>query len=185
MSKKSELSRQNFDKLLAWLDSDRNIAGSKYESIRARLVEIFYARGCPVAEELADEAIDRVAQKVEVLSATYEGEPIRYFCAVAKNIFLEFTREPKTEELPDKLAEPAAAQDEADIYSQCLNKCLRKLSSMQQQLIIGYYQREKQAKIKARRNLGQLLGISTETLRVRAFRLRKDLEKCVLNCARQ
>lgn len=185
MTKKFEISRDNFEKLLAWLDSDKDIAGCKYESIRARLIEIFYARGCPIAEELADKVIDRVARKVEDVSATYEGDPARYFYAVAKNIFLEFRRMPKTEELPAKLAEKETVQDDADIYYKCLEECLGKLSSSQQQLIIEYYQLEKQAKIKARIKLGELLQISTETLRVRAFRLRQQLKKCVSDCVRR
>ncbi|HKP37054.1 MAG TPA: hypothetical protein VJT71_09355, partial [Pyrinomonadaceae bacterium] len=58
------LAQEDFDRLLAWLDADRERAGVIYEKIRWRLITIFAARNCVTPEDLADETLDRVARKV-------------------------------------------------------------------------------------------------------------------------
>src|SRR5262245_44374262 len=40
-TKDRSVSREAFDLMLAWLDSDRERAGQKYEEIRYRLIKIF------------------------------------------------------------------------------------------------------------------------------------------------
>lgn len=82
MYKTPEINPEEFEKLLLWLDRDRESAGRAYEQIRLRLIKIFYARKCSVAEELADETIDRVAKKAASLLESYKGEPALYFYAV-------------------------------------------------------------------------------------------------------
>ncbi|MFL6230009.1 MAG: hypothetical protein ACJ741_14655, partial [Pyrinomonadaceae bacterium] len=67
MSKQWTLTRDAFEGLLTWLDSDREQAGKKYEDIRSSLIKIFTWRGVAEAEELADETINRVARKVKDL----------------------------------------------------------------------------------------------------------------------
>src|SRR5215212_7380200 len=60
-----------FDKLLLCLAPDRERAGEEYELLRFKLLEYFRARACFCDEELADEVLNRLAQKVAA------GEPIR------------------------------------------------------------------------------------------------------------
>ena len=48
------LTQGAFDKMLAWLDTDRNLAGEKYEKLRIKLIKIFTCRGCDSPEDLAD-----------------------------------------------------------------------------------------------------------------------------------
>ena len=50
--------------MLAWLDSDRERAGQKYEEIRCGLIKIFVCQGCTDPEGLADETINRVIRKI-------------------------------------------------------------------------------------------------------------------------
>jgi len=57
------LTQEAFDRLLQWLDQDRDEAGLKYESIRSKLIRIFKRYGWTTAEDLADESINRVTQK--------------------------------------------------------------------------------------------------------------------------
>lgn len=182
MVNKSEIGQDNFEKLLYWLDTEKETAARKYESIRMGLINVFYARGCHVAEEMADETIDRVTRKVHTLAESYEGEPARYFFAVAKKVFLEHNRKPKTVELPANLVQNEKDATETDTAFECLEKCLRELSADQREFIIEYYQGERSAKLERRKKLQLSLGISGEALRVRAFRVRSSLQKCVLNC---
>lgn len=182
MAKGPEITQDNFEQLLDWLDPCRDKAAEKYESIRARLIKIFYARGCFPAEELADETIDRVTKKSADLSMSYTGDPALFFYGVAKNLILEFRRKPRFEELPRTISNAPDEETEDDEYSDCLDRCLGRLDQSQHELIITYYQGEKREKIIRRKTLQSRLGISGEALRVRVLRIRSGLQRCVLNC---
>jgi RNA polymerase sigma factor (sigma-70 family) len=183
MTEKAEISSESFEKLLHWLDTDRERAGDKYQAIRARLIKIFINRGCHLAEELSDETIDRVAKKIEYLKETYRGDPSLYFYAVAKKVFLEFLRKPKAEDLPaGDIKQITNEANEIEHYYECLDSCLQKLSQDQRELILKYYQMEKSAKIDLRKSLAKQSQMKYEQLRVYVFRIRKDLRKCILSC---
>lgn len=182
MARAPEITPDNFEQLLGWLDPSRDTAAAKYESIRARLIKIFYARGCHAAEELADETIDRVTRKAPELAANYTGEPALFFYGVAKKVLLEFGRKPRLEELPRTIATQVEQDDDENEYSDCLDRCLEKLEPDQHRLIIDYYQGEKREKITRRKRLQTELGITSEALRVRVLRIRTTLQKCVVNC---
>jgi len=86
MSKRQSPTREAFDKLLAWLDPDRDQAVELYERIYFRVVRILAAKGCFEAEELADQTVNIVASKIDELTKTYQGDPALYFYGVAKKI---------------------------------------------------------------------------------------------------
>src|SRR6185503_4743764 len=92
MKKNWVLSQESFDALLDWLDPDRERAGQKYEDIRQRLIRIFASRSCYEAEDLADETINRVANKVQEMRSSYEGNPALFFYAVGNKVHLEYLR---------------------------------------------------------------------------------------------
>src|SRR6266550_5419038 len=92
MNKDWVLTRESFDSLLAWLDSERDEAGRKYEEIRLRLIKIFVCRGCHEPEDLADETINRVSKKLREIESTYLGNPALYFYGVANKVHLEYLR---------------------------------------------------------------------------------------------
>jgi len=183
VTKNSRISHDNFEQLLFWLDADREAAGHRYETIRARLIKIFLAQKFCAAEELADETIDRVAGKVNQIHNSYEGEPARYFYAVARNVMLENHRKKLPVELPQNLAQPENNQMEiVNINHQCLDLCLKKLPAEKKRFIIEYYQGEKSIKLERRQAMADKEGISNHVLRNRALRLRANLQKCVLGC---
>lgn len=84
------LTKEAFEQLLASLDTNREHAGQKYENLRRKLIEFFEARGSRSPTDHADEAINRVARKVE------EGESVqdlnRYSYGVARLLFMETLR---------------------------------------------------------------------------------------------
>jgi len=49
-------------------------------------------------------------------------------------------------------------------------------------LIMVYYALEKRDKIEARKALAERFGISINNLRVRLYRIRAGLEKCIREC---
>ena len=67
MSKREPPSQEAFEKLLAWLDPDRDKAVEKYQRIYLRLVRVFATRGRADAEDLADQTVNVVASKIDSL----------------------------------------------------------------------------------------------------------------------
>lgn len=176
-----EINPEAFEKMLYWLDKDREIAGQKYEAIRSRLIKILSYRGCRDAEEIADETFDRAARKIDNLLESYEGNPAPYLFAIANKVFLEFQRKPVFQKLPEVIAQPEIEEDFQPEYD-CLQKCLGGISPEQREFIIDYYEEQKSAKIKNRKELAENSGIQNRNLYVRAFRIRQKLQKCVLEC---
>jgi DNA-directed RNA polymerase specialized sigma24 family protein len=175
-----DINQEQFDRLLGWLDPDRESAGLKYECIRKRLIKIFVCRGSKTPEELADKTINRVARKLPEIQAGYVGNPAHYFCGVASNVFLESLKKERTPAV--RLAPlPVADQVDERDYA-CLEKCVDKLSDSEKDLVLAYYQHEKHAKIDHRKKLAEQLGIGMNALRIRACRIRAALQECVELC---
>jgi RNA polymerase sigma factor (sigma-70 family) len=181
MNKDWVLTQESFDALLVWLDPNRELAGRQYENIRVRLIKIFTCRGCPDAEDLADETINRVTKRLPDIKAEYTGEKIRYFYGVANKVHLEYLRRKPVPPAP----EPANETDEIEGLYDCLEQCLEKLPRENRLIVVQYYQEDKQAKISHRKQLAEQLGIALNALRIRAFRIRSLLEECVQQCIEQ
>jgi RNA polymerase sigma factor (sigma-70 family) len=178
------LTREAFDRLLAWLDPDREQAGRKYEEIYSTLIKRFTRYGCNVPEELADITINRVARKLPEIEPTYVGDPAPYFYAVAYKVYQEWLRWPETVPLPQTDL-PAPPEDEMDSVQACLRRCIRHLNQRDQEVILQYYQGEKQVKIRLRKELALRLGLSLPALRLLAQRIRQKLKKLILLCLKQ
>jgi RNA polymerase sigma factor (sigma-70 family) len=181
MKKNWALSQESFDALLDWLDSDRERAGLMYERIRRNLIKIFINRGCAEAEDFADETINRVVSKLDRVKKEFTGDPARYFYGVANKIFLEFQRKKPPEP-------PLFAPDDVNRTEQeyrCLEHCMAHLSEENRELLLLYYQAEGKEKIEQRKLLADKLGIAPNALRIRAFRIRAALQKCVEKCVEE
>lgn len=179
------LDQADFDRLLEWLDDDdREVAGEKYEIIRRNLIKIFNCRGCPNPEELADETINRVASRVGVVAVTYTGDPSNYFYGVAKIVHLEYMKTRPTLVAP--LAPPSEEEQQAEqILYDCLENCVRALEAGSRNLVLEYYVGEKRDRIEKRKELADRLGITPAVLRLKAYRIRLGLQKCVAVCVRR
>lgn len=176
-------SPEAFDKLLAWLDPDRDRAGQKYQNIQSRLTSIFSCHGCADPEKLADETIDRVTAKIDWLRQNYVGEPARYFCGVSRNVLKEDFRNriPPTIPPRDENKIDESIQRKYD----CLDKCMSQLTAYNQSLVLAYYEAEGQAKIVRRKKLAEQSGITLTALRLRVFHIRVQLSKCLTVCLDQ
>ena len=192
MPRNSAIPTQGFEEILVWLDPDREVAAHLYIQLREDLENIFKWRGCSDPEWLTDEVFDRVAKKVHEVKPTYSGDPRLYFRAVANNLVKENLKKTRTQvsledvDLPQPIAtdskeEEAAAAD----IEECLQLCLQKLSAENRALILGYYGKEKQAKIDHRSELARQLGTSIQTLRVKVFRIRASLQECIEGCLKR
>ena len=176
-----DLTRESLDGLLALLDADRERAGEEYEVLRARLVRIFEWRGSVAPEEHADETLNRVARKVG------EGEAVRdvhaFAGGVARLVWLEaLKRERRTREALEHMPQREEVAVGSNARLECFDSCLGNLPDEARLLVVQYYREEKGAKIEARKKLANSLGIQHGTLRLRVYRLREQLEKCVNAC---
>ena len=186
--KQWKLTSSAFDGLLSWLGPDRERAGERYEEIRSLLIKGFQKQGCTIPDELADETINRVAKKLPEIAATYVGEPLRYFYAVAHHIHMEYLRRPKIDPLPqtelvaDGAPSPLEQLSDMEPEYTCLMHCLEHLRQQDRDLILQYYYGERQVKIRIRKELAERLGKKLENLRLTAQRIRKNLKSCIIDC---
>jgi DNA-directed RNA polymerase specialized sigma24 family protein len=179
------LDAAGFEKLLAFLDPDRDAAAEKYEDIRRRLVKLLQWRGCSSADDYADRAIDRVARRLVDGAPIEVRDPYQYFHGVAANILREYWREPArtaASEPPADIAmevDEARAEDQAELerYLARLDICLDELVPAQRRLLLAYHQGSGQ--IARRQALARELQIPINALRIRVHRIRMAVESCV------
>ena len=179
------LTQEAFDAFLTSLSEDRERAGERYLEIRNNLIKFFEWRGGPFPEEHADETINRIAKRVS------EREDVRnpagYYLGVARMILFEVNRERVRQdqtrrELPAPTITPYSDGSESQVA--CLRHCIQQLSAVNRELILRYYDGERRQKIDSRKRLADHLGIPVKTLRMRALRVREQLQQWVENCER-
>jgi DNA-directed RNA polymerase specialized sigma24 family protein len=181
--REASLTVESFNNLLAWLHEDRDEAGRVYEEIRSKLIKGFKSHSCNVSEELADETINRVTRKLPEIIETYVGDPRRYFFGVAYKVLLEYQRYGHLlVPLPEKELPFEERRDNVEVVYGCLENCLRHLAPQSRELILQFYQGEKQVKIKQRKELAERLNTKLANLRLQAHRIRAGLRKCILTC---
>jgi RNA polymerase sigma factor (sigma-70 family) len=190
------LTPEAIDGLLEQLDSDRGRAAEKYEQIRQRLMKLFRWRGCLAFEEYADRTIDRVARLIAEGAEIQTPSPYSLFYGVALNLLKEHWRESQREsEATNYLTRSQqAAEDPEDLMAQeeerreheariaCLRHCLGRLPPESLKLIKRYYADGDVLNKEQRKQTAAELGISVNALRVRAYRIRADVERCVRDC---
>ncbi len=178
LASRPRLNQDTFDQLLSFLDPDREEAGRRYVEIRHKLIYIFTCRGCSTPEDLADITMDRVADKTPAIADSYVGDKNLYFYGVARKVFLESVRKK-----PNRPPPPESVNTEEDeLMLECLEECIKKLTARNRRLILEYYKDDRGAKIDRRRKLADQLGIALNALRIRAHRIRMNLQSCVADC---
>lgn len=180
VTRQNQVSVEHFDSLLEWLDPDRERAGEKYQTIRARLVKIFTWKRCSDAESLADETLDRVMLRIPEVRQTYSGDPALYFHGVANKVFAEYISARGVEcraPVPDN-------QGTTDIekVNGCFERCLSNLSPSSRELVMNYYSEKRTKKLSSRADMAENLDVSASQLRVRVYRIRQALKTCIQTC---
>lgn len=180
MALSSRLTRERFDCLLAAFDADRDVAAGAYEQLRYRLVKFFSWEGARAPEDWADEVLDRVATRL------VEGEAIAsvpaYASGVARLALKEALRK-QDRERPGVIEMPVPPVEIPDHRSaDCLTRCLDGLAADTRSFILEYYNGDASERIATRHRMADRLGISMNSLRNRALRLRDRLEICLNSC---
>jgi DNA-directed RNA polymerase specialized sigma24 family protein len=175
-----------FNTLLLQLDADRDIAGQKYERIRAKLLKFFECRGCTEPEDLTDETINRVAARIEAGTQLWCSDPCAYFYGVARFVAREHQRVLARRPISldclggigrhrdllidtDQHAESVTLEEQLEY----LDLALESLGPRARRLVLAYYEGETGTTIKNRAMLADSLGIHTSALRTCVHRIRE------------
>ena len=173
------ISATGFARLLQRLHPDADRAAQEYERLRRALVKFFDWRGASPPEECADDALDRLVQKLE---QTVVQDVRKYLHGIARLVALERRRGPafsSIEDLPHAdVAATRPADDEHPLRDR-FDHCLGEMTEENRSLILRYYEGERSAKITNRHRLATGLGVTENALRSRVQRLRDRLEHCV------
>jgi DNA-directed RNA polymerase specialized sigma24 family protein len=191
-----DLTEQSLHRLLAFLDSDPHRAAERYEKVREKLTRFFEWKGCLPGDEYADETIDRVARRLEEGIETAPENPYLYFHGVALNVIRERWRKAERdarplETLPASQApaiDPFEAQRleavEGETHRRlgCLQDCLGCLPPPSRELLTVYHLGGAGVHIGRRKDLAERLNLPAGALRLRIYRIRRQVEQCLGRC---
>jgi DNA-directed RNA polymerase specialized sigma24 family protein len=172
------VSEDAFQRLLTALDADRDRAAVAYEQLRERTAGLLRWWGAVDPDDLADLTLDRVARKLSEGASIADGSFGAYVRGVARLFFYEARRRPRLNPGDAPYLAPPPSSD-PDLLG-CLESCLAQLNPEDRRLVLGYYGDGKLADV--RRRLGEELGVTMTALRIRAYRVRAQLERCVVGC---
>ena len=194
MKKNWAPSQDAFRHFLKWLDQGVDSGGRQYLEMRRRLTSYFDRKNCLASDELADETLTRVAQKLDEKGSITGMSPAHYCYVVAKFVFLEYLRRPEQSQpsLEDLTFAPQSGDSPSPAIAslaqermECLELCLGKITEPDRELILEYYQGEQRTKIERRARLAERLKLTLNALSIRACRIRQRLELCVRRCSGQ
>jgi DNA-directed RNA polymerase specialized sigma24 family protein len=181
---------EDLERLILRLDAQPAIAWERYATLRHHLTKIFQWKSCFPAEDLADEALDRVGKR---LKTERIDDVTGYSVGVARMLCLEAGRKKGRENsLNDLVGGTSGVPDPRNLESQIietidgqmwleyLQSCLAKLKPMDRVFILAYYSADTEKNKDHRRKLSERYGLSPGALRTHANRLRDRLESCVL-----
>jgi DNA-directed RNA polymerase specialized sigma24 family protein len=176
------LTPEAFSALLQALGPDEAAAADRYEALRRRLVRYFGWERCTFPEDRADEVLNRFARRLG------EGEPVtnpENYChgiarLVVREAHLEMVRQQAAARELRVMPQPDPPEEDA--ADQCLARCLANLDEEHQTMLLAYYEGEKSHRIRNRQVIAARLGVSLNTLRNRALRLREKMETCTRDC---
>jgi DNA-directed RNA polymerase specialized sigma24 family protein len=149
-------------------------AAEKYEDLRTRLIRFFEWQGCHTPEDSADTTFDRAIQKIDAGAIVPNVE--RFIYGIARYVLKE-CRKIEDLKVPLSLApETAQADTSDDIFLICLEQCLRELSSGGRAMLLEYHSGNNRDELAGKH------GLTLNALRIRIFKLTKNLEECAVPC---
>jgi DNA-directed RNA polymerase specialized sigma24 family protein len=194
-----DLTESAFGGLLDFLDPNRERAAAQYETLREKLIRFFEWKGCIPGDGYADETIDRVARRLEAGIESRPENPYLFFHGVAVNIVRERWRKAERDPQPLETLPPSrspavdpadadrrrAVELEEERRLECLQDCLDRLPPHSRELLTIYHLGGTGVHIGRRKDLAQTLNIPASALRLRVFRIRRQIEDCMGKCVRR
>ncbi len=186
MKRERDPTPEEFEMFLTWLDSDRDEAACKYNTIKIRLVQLFVSRGCIDAEALGDEVLNRVMVRVLEVREKY-SDPLRCCVGFVEFVYQEYRRDELKQQKTNPPPEPPDKEEleRREREDECLTQCLGELPQRDRDLVVRYFQGEKRVKISGRQKLAAEWTLTSNALRIKAHRLRKRVLLCLNTCLEQ
>jgi len=160
---------------------DHAADGSQYEKLRAKLIFFFTRRLLAFPEDLADEVLDRLTQRLA------QGTEMNSVGAFALGIARYVAQEQNGRKVHvqgvdpnffDNVPAPSVTLNGEDEIVR-MERCLKKLSRSESRLLRDYYLVAGRSLIDARKKLSETLSVSPTTLRQRVFLARQRLRECM------
>ncbi len=194
MTGPSDLTREALERLMELLAKGTEDPAASYLRLRQRLIKVVEIRAREsrlrsAPDDLADEAIVRVAGQLERGLEIRAQDPFKYFYGVARRVVQEAVRQElkngvslENEEVVASL--PGGEDDDKEERHRCLDECLGLLPGADRDLILDFYRGDRgQRRIIHRKRLARRLGMTLNALRIKAHRLRhKKLAPCIDSC---
>jgi hypothetical protein len=184
MANRSNMSQDDFDRLLQWFGPDRGMSGKKYLETHEKLTRLFHFNGCNRPEDLADEVMNRVAKKPPSLENP-NSDHIAVLLGFGRNVLHEYWRErARFDEARDLREEPSGMDESTlkELQAQCLDGCLEQLGEDAKYLLLEYHEYEPGEKIRHRKAMAEARHMTLNALRLRACRWKSVLADCVRSC---
>lgn len=165
-----------WDRFLALLNPDRDLAAVEYQRVYRTLLTFFRSRGCFDPEHCADDTIDRTMKRIDEVRSL-----LPFMRGVARRVVWEVSRNRRIQLGADVLNRVASREIDSlemllrERRLKCLDCCLQRLSSADREFVLAYHSCEKEEKAETKKMMAKAFGISVGSLRVRAFRLRREI----------
>jgi DNA-directed RNA polymerase specialized sigma24 family protein len=182
-----EATQDDLKRLLKRLDRDPEIAWESYLTVWQKLVKFFQHHNYAPAGDHAHEVLSRIARRDDLGDIRNVGA---FAYGVARKMISEKpNRETSLEGLPEATVSnwtsgPIDPTDNIDRQRKlrCIQHCLERLPENERNLFLSFELADSETRVHDRSKLAAGAGVSAGALRVRAFRIRRDLERCAGKC---
>jgi len=176
-----QLTPEAFGRFLEWLSGDNLTAVEAYQSLRRRLIRYFGQKACADPEDLFDETVDIMMEKIEQGGERIVN-PIAYCFGIARNVWLQDVRKRRSVSMDGDFASPEPQEPSTSEQElACLAHCVKQLPQSDRVVITRYHRSQGSEKIETRKVLAAGLG-GMNALRIKVCRIRKELRTCVVDC---
>jgi len=175
-----------FRGLLARLDPDPTKAWQAHEVLRKKLVAYFEYNHHLEAEELAEEALDRIAKRADLQTL---GNVVEFAFGIARNLCKEHLRRasrradiPDLEAMSDTENGNGNAEDailariSEERQLRCFHRAIQSLSAEEREMVRRYYPSEDGDLEAQRLSLAADLSLKVGALRTRMARIKEKLQ---------
>jgi DNA-directed RNA polymerase specialized sigma24 family protein len=175
-----ELDEAAFKMLLAALRTDAGDGSAEYLRLRQKVVKFFEFNRRQFADDLADEAMDRTADRLQEMGHIENLQGFAY--GVARNVLLEDLRKERRKkrmlEVLFRDLQLVPDSHPVELRHECLMHCLAELPKDKGDLVLKYYE----AGWGEKGRLAAELGKSENALAQAIFHTKPKLKSCVENC---
>jgi RNA polymerase sigma factor (sigma-70 family) len=166
-------------------------ADFKYEELSGKLVRFFRFKNVSDPENLSQEVILRLTERLKEHTKSPILEVEHYAFAIARNLIANESQKESHLEFREDLPEISSQNDILSDFIEnetkqlemiCLEKCLSSLSPDSRELLLSYYRERTFFNPEEREKLAARMGMSPSSARVMVHRLKSRLRSCIEDC---